>query len=58
MNQIIKTKQFLTKQYSNSNKNQSLNSLTMPNFWDCDGFSYILQQKYLDTKVITAKTFE
>ena len=58
MNQIIKAKQFSTKQYSNSNKNQSLNFLNTPNFWDCDGFSYILWQKYLDTKVITAKTFE
>ena len=28
MNQIIKTKQFPPKQYSNSNKNQSLSSLT------------------------------
>ena len=42
MNQIIKTKQFSPKQYSNSNKNKSLNSFTTPNFWDCDGFSYIL----------------
>ena len=46
MNQIIKTKQFSTKQYSNGNKNESLNSLTTPNFWNCDGFSYILQKKY------------
>ena len=46
MNQIIKTKQFSTKQYSNSNKNQSLNFLTPPNFWNCDGLPYILWQKY------------
>ena len=46
MNQIIKAKQFSTKQYSNSNKNQSLNFLTPPNFWNCDGLPYILWQKY------------
>ena len=39
MNQIIKTKQFSPKQYPNSNKKKSLNSLTTPNFWNCDGFS-------------------
>ena len=58
MSQIIKTEQFSPKQYSNSNKNQSLNSLITPNVWNCDAFSYILWQKYRDTKVITAKTFE